>query len=90
MSSPTPAAARAVQSTFVAAQEHETTCPRDDFSTTTAAGNPFACPRSDATAEPRAASPGTYNAAPRNYGAGAHEASPEEKTVDLTGDDNFM
>jgi hypothetical protein len=89
MTSPPPAAAPAVQSTFVAAQEHETTCPRDDFSTA-AAGNPFACPRSDAPAEPRAASPGTYNAAPRDYGVGAHDASPEEKTVDLTGDDDLM
>jgi hypothetical protein len=53
---------------------------------TTAAGNPFARHRSDAAGAPKA----TYSAALRPYGAGVHEASAEEKTVDLTGDDDVM
>jgi hypothetical protein len=79
MTSPPPAVTPAAQCSSVDAQE------RCTFSTA-AAGNPFARPRSDAAAAPKA----TYCAAPRPYGAGVHEASPEEKTVDLTGDDDVM
>jgi hypothetical protein len=79
MTSPPPAVAPAAQCSSVGAQE------RCTFSTA-AAGNPFARPRSDAAAAPKVA----YNAAPREYGVVVHEASLEEKTVDLTGDDDVM